>query len=98
MVVVDRDEQVHSVLAEDLAADLLTVLSLTGEGLESVLEFPLRLVALRCLPQFGPDEGEDVGEKPLRADRPQEVGNDVSAVQRDSVVQWNVLQIINLIL
>ena len=98
MVVVDRDEQVHSVLAEDLAADFHTVLPITCEGIESVLEFPLRLVALRCLPQFGPDEGEDVGEKPLRADRPQQVGNDVSAVQRNSVVQWNVLQKINLIL
>ena len=92
MVVVDRDEQVHGVLAEDLAADLLAVLSLTGEGIESVLEFPLRLVAVRSLPQFGPDEGEDVGEKPLRTDRPQQVGNYVSALQRNSVVQWNVLQ------
>ena len=42
------------------------------------------MVAVRSLPQIGPEEGEDVGEKPLRADRPQQAGSDVSDVQRNS--------------
>ena len=43
------------------------------------------------LPQLGPYEGVEVGQKPLGTDGLQQVGNELIALQRLSVLHGNVL-------
>ena len=93
---VDCDEEIHSMFAEDLPADLLTelLLPLSHGGGQGYTERPLRLADLlpgRFGPQLGPDEGEQVGEQPLGADRLQQVRDDGVVQQGNSVLHGNIL-------
>ena len=70
---IDVDEKLHGVFAEDLVADLLTehLLPLSDGGSEGDIERPVRLPLLLpggFGPQLGSDEGEEGGEQPLGAD------------------------------
>ena len=67
---VDVDEQIHGVFAENIVSDHLTqfLLPLGYSGSRDHTESPLRLVDLlpgRLTPQLGSDEAEQGGEKPL---------------------------------
>ena len=93
----DGHEEVHGVFPEDVAADGLTerLLPLVDQLLQSVSEWPLRLVdglPGGSGPQLGPDEGEEGGEKPVGTDGLQEVRQEVSVGQTDSVLHRNVLR------
>ena len=64
---VDVDEQIHGVFAENIVSDRLTqfLLPLSYSGSQGHTERPLRLADLlpgRFGPQLGPDEGEQARE------------------------------------
>ena len=70
---VDVDEKIHGVFAENIVSDCLTqfLLPLSYSGSQGHTERPLRLTDLlpgRLGPQLGSDEAEQGGEKPLGAD------------------------------
>ena len=90
---VDVYEEIHGVFAENIVSDLLTevLLSLRDGGGQGYTQRPVRLTDLlpgRLGPQLGSDEAEQGGEKPLGADRLQQVRDDGVVVQRLCVAEW----------
>ena len=95
--VVDFNEEVDSVLQENLVADLEaeTFLSNRDSLSEGDVERPAGLVDLfpgRWRPQFGPDEAVKGGEQPLGTDGLQKVRDEVCVRQGGSVLNWNLLE------
>ena len=95
---VDIDEKIHGVFAENIPTDLLTedLLPLGDGGGQGHTEGPVRLSDLLAGwfgPQLGPDEGEQGGEQPLGAHRLQQVWDDGVVEQGNSVLYWDILGI-----